>query len=109
VVSSLRARGYRVIEAVDGADALRRAEAETPDLILTDLEMPVMTGFDLVRAVRDDARLPALPIVVLSTRGADEDKRRAAELGANAYLVKTAFNEKELLSTIGHFVPVGRA
>ncbi|HET6345145.1 MAG TPA: response regulator, partial [Myxococcota bacterium] len=109
VVSSLRARGYRVAEAVDGADALRRAEQEHPDLILTDLEMPLVNGFELLRSLRALPHMAELPVVVLSTRGADEDKRKAAELGANAYLVKTAFKEAELLSTVTHFVPVAQA
>jgi two-component system chemotaxis sensor kinase CheA len=109
VVSSLRARGFRVAEAVNGADALRRAEMERPDLILTDLEMPLVNGFELLRSLRALPHMAELPVVVLSTRGADEDKRKAAELGANAYLVKTAFKEAELLGTITHFVPVAQA
>lgn len=104
IVGILRAGGYRVQEAVDGADALRRLTTERPDLVITDLEMPILDGFGLVRAMREQATLKTLPIIVFSTRGADSDKQQAASLGADAYLVKTNFREEDLLRTVSHFV-----
>lgn len=100
VVSLLRSRGYRVREAVDGVDALNKAREEVPSLILTDLEMPRCNGFELLRTVRHESKLQQVPVVVFSTLGADSDKKRAADLGANAYIVKTHFKEDELVAVV---------
>ncbi len=100
-----------VTEAVNGRDALAKigAGAEVrPDLVLTDLEMPVMDGFELIAALRRDASLHELPIVVLSTRASDDDRRRALSAGADAYMIKQEFSEYALRQTIGRFVRKGR-
>ena len=99
--------GYEVIEAVDGQDALRRLGEGPVDLILTDLEMPVLDGFELLDQVRASPHLRELPVVVCSTRGSDEDKRRAADLGADAYVVKSRFDQDELDRTLGRLMGAG--
>ncbi|HEY3447149.1 MAG TPA: response regulator [Myxococcales bacterium] len=77
------------LEAQDGAEGLKRLAAERFDIILTDINMPVMDGLKLIAHVRqDDSPHKATPIVVISTESAPEDRRRALALGANAYLVK---------------------
>lgn len=96
--------GLEVDAAEDGTRAVERIDRAMPDLIITDLEMPRMDGFALVEAVR--RRDQRVPIVVVTTRGSEEDRRRASELGANAYLVKTAFEGSTLLETVGRFVEV---
>lgn len=96
--------GYVVIEAVDGQDALVRLAEGPVDLIVTDLEMPVLDGFELLHQVRATPQLRDLPVVVCSTRGSDEDKRRAADLGADAYVVKSRFDEDELDRTLGRLM-----
>ncbi len=95
VVATLRELGLDVLEAVDGAGALAKLEAEEVSLLVTDLDMPVMDGFELIRRVRLSRR-SRLPIVVLSTRGDDADVRRASELGADAYLVKSRLEIEQL-------------
>jgi two-component system chemotaxis sensor kinase CheA len=92
----IRDRGHMVEEAVDGEEALAKIREHAPDVVFTDLEMPVLDGFGLLRRVRESAELRDLPIVVLSTRGGVEDIRRAAEAGATAYLVKSEFHERKL-------------
>jgi two-component system chemotaxis sensor kinase CheA len=98
------ALGHRVIEAVNGREALRRIAIQRPDLVLTDLEMPVMDGFQLIAEIRALEPLRDVPIVVLSSRGSPEDQRRAAALGADAYLVKSEFSEKALADTFARFL-----
>lgn len=103
LVSLVEDGGYEVMEAVDGREALERLAVRTPDVILTDLEMPVMDGFELLGAVRQDTALRRIPVVVCSTRGSDQDKQRAAELGADAYVVKAQFSSEVLLRTLARF------
>jgi two-component system, chemotaxis family, sensor kinase CheA len=100
VARILRTMGYDVDEAEDGAEALRRLAARGCDLLLTDIDMPRMDGIELVRRVRANTTTSTLPIVVLSTRGAENDKLRALGAGADAYLVKTDFSEAELRTAL---------
>jgi two-component system chemotaxis response regulator CheY len=83
-----RIRGLSVIEADDGVDALRKLAASKLDIILTDINMPIMDGLKLVKRVRSDEALKAIPIVIITTEGAEEDRQRALALGANAYVTK---------------------
>ncbi len=78
----------RVIEATDGVDALRKLSSEKIDLILADINMPVMDGLKLVGLVRNDQRHRHVPIIIITTEGAKEDRERAIAIGANAYLAK---------------------
>jgi two-component system chemotaxis response regulator CheY len=83
-----RIRGLTVIEADDGVDALRKLAAQPLDIILTDINMPIMDGLKLVKRVRGDEQLKTIPIVIITTEGAEEDRQRALALGANAYITK---------------------
>jgi two-component system chemotaxis response regulator CheY len=76
------------LEARDGIDALKKLAAAKPDIILTDINMPIMDGLKLVQRVRADERLRNIPIVIITTEGAAEDRARALSLGANAYITK---------------------
>lgn len=107
LVSLLERLNYIVEEAVDGADALQAIAKAPPDLVLTDLDMPVMDGFALVYKIRSNPRMQDLPVVVFSTRGSDSDKRRAMEAGANGYLVKSAFRAQELHRAIQRYLQEG--
>ncbi|MDX8401548.1 MAG: hybrid sensor histidine kinase/response regulator [Mariprofundaceae bacterium] len=84
----MEAAGFEVDTAIDGLDALDRMALKAFDLVVTDLEMPRLDGFGLVRRLRNDPRFEALPVLVISTRESPEDRMRAAEAGADAYLVK---------------------
>ncbi len=83
-----RLQGVRIVEANDGVDGLRKLSSEKFDLILTDINMPVMDGLKLVSLVRNDANYRTTPIVVITTEGAQEDRDRALSLGANDYITK---------------------
>ena len=83
-----RFEGCRIVEAVDGVDALKKLSTDSVDMILTDINMPVMDGLKLVKLVRDNAKLKHLPIIIITTEGAEEDRERGLQLGANAYISK---------------------
>ncbi len=91
--------GYRVALAVDGLQALESLQEEIPAVVLTDIEMPRMDGFDLARNIRGDVRMKDLPIVMITSRIADKHREHAAELGVNHYLGKP-YSEEELLSLV---------
>lgn len=96
LAAELKAEGYEVTEAADGREALEGFARYQPDLVLTDLAMPVSDGFDVVSGVR---RAGPTPILVLSVRGADGDKIRALDLGADDYVTKP-FSLPELLARV---------
>lgn len=83
-----RLRGIRVVEAHDGVDGLKKLTAERFDIIFTDINMPVMDGLKLISLVREDQSHKGVPIVVITTEGAVEDRERAIALGANDYITK---------------------
>ncbi len=83
-----RIRDLEVVEADDGVDALRKLSGGKLDVILTDINMPIMDGLKLVKRVRSDEALKGIPIIIITTEGADEDRQRALSLGANAYITK---------------------
>lgn len=83
-----RLRGIKIVEANDGVDGLKKLSAEQFDLIFTDINMPVMDGLKLVSIVRGDASHSHIPIVIITTEGAQEDRERALSLGANDYITK---------------------
>lgn len=94
-----RFKNARIIEAVDGVDALKKLSGERIDLILTDINMPVMDGLKLVSLVRQNAQLKAIPIIIITTEGAEEDRERGLALGANAYISKP-IQSSHLIKTI---------
>jgi two-component system chemotaxis response regulator CheY len=83
-----RLPGLRGVEACDGADAWRKLAAGTFDILLTDVNMPTLDGLKLISLVRAGGAHQRIPIVVITTEGADADRRRAMSLGADSYLVK---------------------
>ncbi|GAB4212298.1 MAG: response regulator [Sandaracinaceae bacterium] len=88
VFALARVRRIQVTEAEDGVDALRKLAGQKFDLILTDINMPVMDGLKLVKRIRADVNHANTPIVVITTEGSTEDRQRAMALGANAYITK---------------------
>ena len=100
--------GYRVALAKDGMDALERLVEELPQVVLTDIEMPRMDGFDLVRNIRGDTRLRSLPVIMITSRIAQKHRDYASELGVDHYLGKP-YAEDDLLALIGHYTSAGSA
>ena len=99
----LSREGYQVVLAKDGVDALEQLQSITPDVMLVDIEMPRMDGFDLTRNVRDDERTRHIPIVMITSRTAAKHRNYALELGVNEYLGKP-YQEELLLNLIAGFV-----
>lgn len=99
--SILEVAGYRVEVARDGREALRRI-GENPDLdlVLTDVQMPEMDGFELLEAIRADEEHASLPVVMVTTLSDESSRRRGAEAGADAYIIKNEFDQEALLETI---------
>ena len=98
--SILEAAGYQVVTAENGLDALNRLGQQDFDLVLTDILMPKMDGFTLTKKIRSSAKTKDLPVVVVTSMESEEDKRRGLEAGANAYLVKSSFDQRHLIETI---------
>ena len=88
VFALARVRNLRVTEADDGVDGLRKLAAARFDIIITDINMPIMDGLKLVKRVRTDPVHQNTPIVIITTEGSQEDRHRALQLGANAYITK---------------------
>jgi len=99
----LERSGYEVMLAKDGVDALRQLQDVRPDVMLVDIEMPRMDGFDLTRHVRGTELTRSIPIVMITSRTADKHRRMAMELGVNAYLGKP-YQDNELLELLGGYV-----
>lgn len=103
--SILEAAGYRVETAKHGRDALEVLAAHPEiDLVVTDVDMPEMDGLTLVAAIRASADWQSLPIVVVTSRHSEEDRRRGVEAGADAYMVKDSFDQHALLETVARLV-----
>jgi len=98
----LQREGYRVALAADGLQALERLQAERPSVVLSDIEMPRMDGFDLVRNIRNDPRLSDLPVVMITSRIAEKHREHARELGVDHYLGKP-YSEDELLALVARY------
>lgn len=96
IVSTLREMGLDVLEAVNGQRAIELLSATSVDLVVTDLDMPMVDGFELLRRLRATPGASTLPVIVLSTRGGPADIARASELGADAYLTKSRLELDEL-------------
>jgi two-component system chemotaxis response regulator CheY len=100
-----RIRGFTIVEANDGVDGLKKLSAEKFDLILTDINMPIMDGLKLVSMVRNDPNYKETPIIVITTEGATEDRERALALGANEYITKPIQTMK-ILDTVKKLMSV---
>jgi two-component system chemotaxis response regulator CheY len=98
-----RIQGSRVVEATDGVDALRKLASQRFDMLLVDINMPIMDGLKLVSLVRGDPANKDIPIIIITTEGAEEDRKRALSLGANAYLAKP-IQTQELLKLVNQYL-----
>ena len=104
VKSILEGAGYEVVTAVDGMDALTRLKAEPFDLLVSDVDMPRMNGFELTAKVRADKKLKELPVVLVTALGSQKDREFGIEVGANAYIVKSDFDQSNLLEIVRRLV-----
>jgi CheY-like chemotaxis protein len=100
----LRAEGYKVDTAADGDEALKAAKNNSYDLICTDLNMPRMDGFMLTENIKKNEMLSSIPIIVISSQESEENQKRAAMLGASRFIVKTSFNNHNLLTAVHELI-----
>jgi two-component system, chemotaxis family, sensor kinase CheA len=100
----LETAGYKVSTAVDGADAFTKACSNEFDLIVSDVDMPRMSGFELTAKIRSDKKLSSMPVILLTALGSDEDRERGIEVRADAYLIKKNFDQNNLLEVIGKII-----
>jgi two-component system chemotaxis sensor kinase CheA len=98
--SILQSAGHEVIIAVDGQNAWDKLQREEVEMVVADVDMPIMDGFGLTKQIRGSERLRDLPVVLVTSRDSDEDKARGVEAGADAYVVKSAFDQTNILETI---------
>ena len=96
----LRQQGFEVLTATDGEETLRVARAEHPDLVLLDVVMPQLQGFDVLKALKRDVVTSRIPVIVLSNLGQEHDVEQAIALGAEAYLVKAHLSLQDLVQKI---------
>ncbi len=102
--SILENAGYKVRLAADGAEAWNILQSEACDILVSDIVMPVMDGFDLTKKVRADRRLKELPVILVTSLGSDDDHERGVQAGADAYIVKGSFTQDRLLETIRRLI-----
>jgi chemotaxis protein histidine kinase CheA len=100
----LEGAGYDVVTAVDGLDGASRLGPDAADLVLSDVEMPGMDGFTLTRTIRRTRGWEDVPVVIMTSRGDEADKRAGLDAGASAYLLKTDFDQNELVDTVRRLV-----
>jgi two-component system chemotaxis sensor kinase CheA len=99
--SILEAAGYNVDTAVDGVDGLTRLRSNAFDVVVSDVEMPRMNGFDLTAKIRADKKLSEMPVILVTALHSREDREHGMDVGANAYIVKSSFDQSNLLEVMG--------
>jgi CheY-like chemotaxis protein len=107
--TTLKQHGYTVITAADGEEALRLARSETLDLILLDLIMPKLNGFQVLNAMKKDAPTAKIPVIILSNLGQDRDVQQAMEAGATAYFIKADLSLQALVQRVEEALAAGGA
>ncbi|MDX1527134.1 MAG: response regulator [Gammaproteobacteria bacterium] len=100
----LEAAGYKVKAAADGLSAYTALQQEAFDLVVSDVEMPHMDGFELTQRIREDDRTAELPVVLVTSLSSTDDRKRGIEVGANAYIVKSEFEQSDLLRVIENLI-----
>ncbi len=103
VLKVLKHNGYRAVEAVDGQEAIEKAEAENPDLILLDLYIPKMDGYEVTRRLKGDRDLKHIPIIALTAHAMKGNREEALAAGCDGYIAKP-INVRELPQKIEHFL-----
>jgi two-component system sensor histidine kinase and response regulator WspE len=104
LVQLLESAGYQVVQAVDGAQAMDVLARETADIVVTDLEMPQVDGLELTRRLKAHATWRSLPVVIVTTRGSEADRKRGMEAGADGYVTKGDLVRQDLVDVVGRLL-----
>ncbi len=100
IVKKLTKEGYDVSEALDGEEGVKKVKEEKPDLVLLDLILPGIDGFEVLARIKEDPALASIPVIILSNLGQKEDVERGLELGAVDYLIKAHFTPGEIVEKV---------
>jgi DNA-binding response OmpR family regulator len=100
IARKLRNEGYEVIEAIDGEEGLKRIKEEKPDLVLLDLILPGIDGFEVLESAKKEPEIAPIPVIILSNLGQREEIERGLKLGAIDYLIKAHFTPGEIIEKI---------
>ena len=100
IARKLTAENYQTIEAIDGEEGLKKIKEEKPDLVLLDLILPGIDGFEVLSRIKEDPSLASIPVIILSNLGQREDVERGMKLGAVDYLVKAHFTPNEIIEKV---------
>jgi two-component system chemotaxis response regulator CheY len=98
-----RIQASKVIEATDGVDALKKLSSEKIDIIIADINMPIMDGLKLLSLIRGDPTYKDIPVIIVTTEGAEEDRKKALAIGANNYLTKP-IQTQELIKLVSQYI-----
>lgn len=100
IAQKLKKEGYKISEAIDGEEGVKKIKEEKPDLILLDLILPGIDGFEVLSRMKEDPVLAKIPVVILSNLGQKEDVERGLKLGAVDYLIKAHFTPGEIVEKV---------
>lgn len=100
IVRKLDEEGYEIAEALDGEEGSKKAKEEKPDLVLLDLILPGIDGFEVLAGIKQDSQTSAIPVIILSNLGQTEDVEKGLKLGAIDYLVKAHFTPGEIIEKV---------
>jgi CheY-like chemotaxis protein len=107
ITHALQAAGHQVVPAYGGEDAIRKAQAQRPDLVLTDLAMPKVSGVEVIKAIKEDPATKDIPVIAVTAHVWDGIAQSAGQVGCDAYISKP-FNMKQLLQEVEKFLPPGK-
>ncbi len=93
--------GYEVSAVLDGEAAVRRLRSDPPDIMILDIMLPKLNGFEILKLVKTDPLLKSLPVLILTAKGQAHDRQLAEEIGANAFITKP-FSNRDIIEQIGH-------
>ena len=100
ISQKLEIEGYEISEAVDGEKGIKQVEEEKPDLVLLDLILPGIDGFEVLTKMKEDSALSQIPVIILSNLGQKDDVERGLKIGANDYLIKAHFTPGEIINKV---------
>lgn len=104
IVQKLTKEGYDAAEAIDGEEGVKKVKAVKPDLVLLDLILPGIDGFEVLKRMKEDPSLVQIPVIILSNLGQKDDVERGLKLGAADYLIKAHFTPREIIDKIKNIV-----
>lgn len=105
IAQKIAKQGYIVVEAIDGEDGIEEFKKEKPDLVLLDLILPGIDGFEVLSQIKSNTELNKIPVIILSNLGQKEDIERGINLGADDYLIKAHFTPNEIMEKINKVIP----